>query len=286
MSVFATFRNRNFIRATLVMETGLSVGASLSLEPTSSDLPVVRRPDGQPYIPGSSVKGVLRFQTERLLRTLGRKPHLWACDPLADLCVPATDGDKGGNATASRQVLMEKAEKEANETKRSADEIFAEGVFEHSCTACRLFGSTAFASRVACKDAYLVNSDRLPYLIEVRDGVGIDRDLGAARTRIKYDFETVVPGSRFGIEMVAENLEDWELGLLLTVLNWWGEGGFAVGGKSSRGPGWGRLEGLSVQRVTRDNLLDYLGGQTAPSIQASPYFQAFRNILVPGAGNA
>lgn len=286
MSVFATFANRSIIKATRVMETALSVGARLSLEPTGSDLPVVKRPDGQPYIPGSSIKGVVRFQTERLLRTIARRPELWACDPLSDPCVPARDEEKGVNATTSREALMRKAEAESNASKRPADEIFAEAVFEHSCTACRLFGSPSFAGRVACKDAYLLNGDRLAYVTQVRDGVGIDRDLGAARSGIKYDFETVAPGSHFGIEMVAENLDDWELGLLLTVLNWWGEGGFAIGGKSTRGPGWGKLQGLTVQRVTRDNLLDYLSDGRAPSADISPYLQAFRNRLRGEAGNA
>lgn len=261
MSVFATFRNRNVIRATLVMETALSVGARRLLEPTGSDLPVVKGPDGQPYIPGSSIKGVVRFQTERLLRTIARKPDLWACDPFSFPCLP--DGE--------RERLWREAQ--------GNDETFADSLFEASCTTCRLFGSPSFAGRVACKDAYIVNSDHLVYVTQVRDGVGIDRDLGAARSGIKYDFETVVPGSRFGIEMVAENLDDWEMGLLLTVLNWWGEGGFAIGGKSTRGPGWGRLERLTVQRVTSDNLLEYLSDGRAPSVDVKPYLQAFRSRL-------
>lgn len=268
MSVFATFANRSIIKATLVMETALSVGATLSLEPTGSDLPVVKGPDGQPYIPGSSIKGVVRFQTERLLRTVNRRPDLWACDPFSSPCLQDQE----------RERLWQEA--------NGNDEFFADSVFERSCTACRLFGSLSFAGRVACKDAYLLNGDSLAYVTQVRDGVGIDRDLGAARSGIKYDFETAVPGSHFGIEMVAENLDDWELGLLLTVLNWWGEGGFAIGGKSTRGPGWGKLQGLTVQRVTSDNLLDYLIDGRAPSADISPYLQAFRNRLRGEAGDA
>jgi CRISPR/Cas system CSM-associated protein Csm3 (group 7 of RAMP superfamily) len=69
------------------MQTALSVGARLSLEPTGTDLPVVKGPDGLPFIPGSSIKGTVRSQAERILRTVNRRPDLWACDPFADPCV-------------------------------------------------------------------------------------------------------------------------------------------------------------------------------------------------------
>lgn len=268
MTTFERFNSRTFINAILAMRTALSVGSRASLEPIGTDLPVVKGPDGMPFIPGSSIKGVVRFQVERVLRTLDRKPDLWACDPFQDPCV--SDREK---------------EKLWGESKRN-EAMFAEKVFDASCTACRMFGSPWFAGRVACKDAYLVNSDRLVRVTQVRDGVGIDRDLGAARSGIKYDFETVVPGSRFRIEIVAENLDDWELGLLVTVLNWWGEEGFAIGGKSTRGPGWGRLEEITIQRVTSENLLDYLSSGRAPSVYASPYLEAFGNKWRKGAGNA
>ena len=71
------------------------------------------------------------------------------------------------------------------------DELFTKELIEKSCTACRLFGSPWLASRVHFQDAFLTNSQDLPRLTEVRDGVGIDRDLGSAKRRIKFDFETV-----------------------------------------------------------------------------------------------
>jgi CRISPR-associated protein Csm3 len=264
MNDFATFTNRTFIRATLVMETALAVGARLSLEPTGTDMPVVKGPDGLPYIPGSSIKGVLRFQTERLLRGRHRQPDLWACDPFESPCVP--DEDRDG------RVGKEKLWVDA----KGKDEAFSQKVLAASCTACRLFGSPWFAGRLAFKDAYLSNGDHLPVVTQVRDGVGIDRDLGAARSGIKYDFETVVPGARFNVEIVAENLDDRELGLLLAVLRLWQEGAIAIGGKSTRGPGWGRLEGLTVQRVDSSNLVHYLLSGAAGTADLAPYLQAFQ----------
>jgi len=95
----------------------------------------------------------------------------------------------------------------------------------------------------------------------------------------------VVPGARFGIEMLAENLEDWELGLLLSVLRFWKEGHLPLGGKVTRGPGWGRLKDLRLERVDQSNLLAYLtDGQTAQESE-DRYLQAFRDYVNQHLGN-
>lgn len=266
MSKFAEFRNRTLVQATLEMETALSIGARLSLEPTGTDLPVVKGTDGVPFIPGSSIKGAVRSQAERLLRTVNRKSELWACDPFADPCVP---GDK-------KNDLWQQAEQQ---NRNRADILFADLVWKESCTACRLFGSPWFAARVAFKDAFLANGDDLPTVTQVRDGVGIDRDLGAARTGLKYDFEVVVPGTRFAVEMVMENVEPWELGFLLTVLRLWEEGNLALGGKVTRGPGWGKLKEMKLSQVDEQNLTDYLLQGVMQQVNPESFTQAFRQHL-------
>jgi len=256
--MFDTFNNRVVLRATLEMQTALSVGSRISLEPVGTDLPVMKGLDGLPFIPGSSIKGAVRALTERILRSIhnGREKGLWACDPFASPCVDRNQ------ASAWLQ-----------------DEATEHRVWDEACTACRIFGSPWLASRVSFKDAYLENAEDLPVVTQIRDGVGIDRDLGAARQNIKYDFEVVVPGAKFGIEILAENLEDWELGLLLSVLRFWEEGQLPLGGKVSRGPGWGKLHDLRLERIDRTNLLDYLAGGRPAQVQAEKYRQAFRDHL-------
>jgi len=110
----------------------------------------------------------------------------------------------------------------------------------------------------------LANRDSLLRLTEVRDGVGIDRDLGSAKADIKYDFETVPARAEFGITIVVENGEEWEVGLLLLALEAMKRGELPVGGKTTRGPGWGELVDLEVQHIGKDNLLAYLTGTAQP----------------------
>lgn len=132
----------------------------------------------------------------------------------------------------------------------------------------------------------MLNSKDLPYVTQVRDGVGIDRDLGTARPRIKYDFEVVVSGACFQIEILAENIERWEIGLLLGVLGFWEQGSLAVGGKSTRGPGWGKLENLTIGRVEQSDLLDYLTTHQLKSVDRAQFNQAFQDELKKGANHA
>ncbi len=274
--MFDTFNNRVVLRATLEMQTALSVGSRISLEPVGTDLPVIKGPDGLPFIPGSSIKGAVRVLTERILRTLNnREAHLWACDPFATPCVP----EKRRDEHVGKDELWSQSLEKERHGEGAADEIFARLIWNHSCSACRIFGSPWLASRVSFKDAYLENPEDLPVVTQIRDGVGIDRDLSAARQGFKYDFEVVVPGARLGIEILTENLDDWELGLLLSVLRFWEEGQLPLGGKVTRGPGWGKLKDLCLERIDHTNLVNYLtGGQPA---QDSPekYLQAFRDYL-------
>jgi len=274
MNTFWKFENRWLITATLRMKTALSVGSRALLLPAGSDLPVIKTPEGVPFIPGSLLKGVVRAYVERVLRTMDemKKQHqgqrLWACDPLdeSQRCVTGE----------CKKALLKQAGED--------DERFTELIWQHSCTACRLFGSPWLASRVAFQDAMLANRESLLRLTEVRDGVGIDRDLGSAKRGIKYDFETVTAGAEFGITIVVENAEEWELGLLLLALKAMEMGELPIGGKTTRGPGWGKLVNLKVQRIGKDRLVEYLIGEAQPEeVEATQLLQSFKEQLNGGS---
>lgn len=261
MNDFSKFKNRYFITADLIMERPLHIGKGGSLEPVGTDLPVVKDALGIPYIPGSSLKGVLRAFAERLLRTFDEVKYkhdgkrICACNPLDDKekCIPPKK-----NMNPSRKSLEELEDEAKNGGNKVDDKKFTNLIFNNSCTACSIFGSGSIASRIYFKDAYLTNKDDLLHLSEIRDGVAIDRDTGTAKSGAKFDYEIVPSEAKFGLEVIVENLEDWEIGFFLSLFMMWERGEIALGGKSTSGLGWNKLENVETKIVNESNLLDYV----------------------------
>ena len=214
--------------------TGLRVGGQQGQDLTGSDLPVVKDAGGRPYLPGSSFKGALRATVEAMLRGLaggaGRRP--WACDPLDEdrRCGPKRDGERRGVPAPINDVL------------------------DSTCDACLLFGSPHLAGRLLVSDLPLVGDGRRA--VEVRDCVAIDRDTETARDGGKYDLEVVPAGTAFELELVLDNPEDHQLGLLAAGLDALGQGYARLGGGGTRG--LGRVE-IRVERVQRRSARQMLG---------------------------
>jgi CRISPR/Cas system CSM-associated protein Csm3 (group 7 of RAMP superfamily) len=99
-------------------------------------------------------------------------------------------------------------------------------------------------------------SEELP--TEIRDGVGINRDLRTAQRGIKYDFEAVPPGSAFRMEMLLENANPVQWALVLKLLRLLDKGQILIGGLTTRGLGRLRFkEGTVVlERTDAMRLLD------------------------------
>ncbi|MHA1631862.1 MAG: type III CRISPR-associated RAMP protein Csx7 [Candidatus Freyarchaeota archaeon] len=288
MSDFYTFNNRYFIRGELVLDTPIHIGMGVSLEPVGTDLPVIKTPDGKPYIPGSSVKGVLRSEFERILRTLGDNgitingKTVWACNILEEKekCIFRGEGNEKTRGR-SLEKLKEEARKEAEEEGKSEDTLLAEKISENLCTACSLFGSTEFGSRVYFKDMFLTSGT--PIRIEIRDGIAIDRDTGTVKEGFKFDYEIIPKGASFGFEMVLENVEEWELGLIGLLIKLWEKGNIALGGKTSTGLGWGTLRNVIVKKVDTKNLLDYLVDGKEEEVDLNEIVSDLRNKIKGGS---
>jgi CRISPR-associated protein Csm3 len=68
--MFRKLENRAIIHYRIVTRSDLHVGGHTTVEPAEVDNPVIKNHEGFPIIPGSSLKGVLRTEMERLLRGL------------------------------------------------------------------------------------------------------------------------------------------------------------------------------------------------------------------------
>lgn len=186
------------------------------------------------YLPGSSLKGVLRSHAERIARTLNPQA---ACDPFG-----------GKNDPWHSCGTCFDLRKEHN---RAPDNATA---YKEACLVCKTFGCTWFAGRLATEDAYAVGTPPEPVQ---RDGVGIDRFTGGAARGAKFELEVITEGT-FATTLHLRNFELWQLALLGFVLRDLADGLIRIGMGKSRGLGKVRGE---IQQVR----IDFLGPK-APQV--------------------
>lgn len=257
---FASLRNQLELRGVLTAVTPLRIGGGRSIEPVGTDLPVVRDALGQPYVPGSSFKGALRGETERLLRAL--VPQGGACDPLNDArrCVRPTEWND----------LVRRHER--NEADLSA------ALAERLCMACSLYGAPWRAAKAQVADLPVIPASWLGHF-EVRDGVGIERDTETAARGLKFDYEVVPASTQFALHLVCANAADWELGLLLLGLHRFETGQATLGGGVARGLGRVTLRWTGRSFFAADDpeaVIAYLEGRAE---QAEPPERQWREAL-------
>lgn len=278
-------RTRYVFTGKLVLETALHIGGGRE-QPGASDSPVVRDPLGRPFVPGSSFKGAFRAAIERLAPNL---PHLRTCalTPGYPDCL-TTQEKTLGEAYRVISSFVGKDPPSTSDVQEACGRLDARALIGRpitdadllrllerwQCDTCKVFGSPYLAAAVRFSDLPVIE----PWydLIQVRDGVGIDRDSERARDRIKYDFEAVPPGTAFQFQMTLENASPRDLGLVAIGLQEFLSGMIPLGGIRSRGLGRCRLEELHVQTVDFTDggaLRSYLTGQQ-PTLKAADTFLA------------
>jgi CRISPR/Cas system CSM-associated protein Csm3 (group 7 of RAMP superfamily) len=196
----------------------------------------------KPVLPGSSVRGVLRAQVERIARTLSARKAdglaafaaaCAACDPFSRAdgdalrsCADVADADE----RASEEVIPLKKEPESR------------------CLGCALFGSTRQGSRLWIADAELSGEARF----RLRDFVAIDRFTGGALEGAKFDALPLY-SPMFGVDMLLWEPAEWELGALALALRDLHDGLATLGAHGSRGFGRAEVRNvmLHVGRVGR-----------------------------------
>lgn len=199
--------------------------------PERPDMSFVRYPTewGEaPFLPGSSLKGVLRNGAESLLRGLG----LRVCDPFdVQRGDPQCQREWGGR-----------------------------------CSACLLFGSVLGAGHLLVEDflpwppgedpgrrkarVALVGQRSV-----IRSGVAIDRQTGAASQGRLFDYEVLVDVAFWG-RLTLRNPEPWHLATVAAALTLLDEGLLRVGSGTTRGLGRVRVsdEGFLLRATSEAEL--------------------------------
>lgn len=200
-------------RGPLLVKSGLE-----SADPTRPGMEFVRTRHplvGETiYIPGTSLKGALRSQAERLLSGL----DIVICSPF----------DKRSGCRDNKRDEPSSA------------------TYKRQCLVCRTFGSLSLTGRCSLSDAYpwdprADDATRAEQAVhanatERRVQVGISRKDGSTAEGTLFDLEVAVAGAFWG-EARLDNFELWQLGLLAAVLDDVHAGDVPIGFGKSRGLG-------------------------------------------------
>jgi CRISPR/Cas system CSM-associated protein Csm3 (group 7 of RAMP superfamily) len=193
-------------------------------------------------LPGSSLRGVLRSQAERIARTLAtfaawdgptdsvaRQQHFFRTCPACNPLTTRTD-DCVASCNSFIKTTLSKAERSKLERKGPDDKL---------CMACRLFGSPWNGSRLRVEDAPLRDDTTTEY--KVMDFLAIDRFTGGGLDGAKFD-AVVLWKPNFSVRLFLDNPQPWELGWLVLVLRDLDEGLAAVGFGRAKGFGQCTIE--------------------------------------------
>ncbi len=213
-------RRVNELRLQLVIEPAgpilIKSGVESGADPTLPSMNFVRTNHPRSgrrtiYLPGSSLKGVIRSHSERILHTMLAGSQTRVCNPLSrnDNCA----------SRLREQEIVDTAQQ-----------------YRAMCPACRTFGHMTNASHFFSADAYPAAAiDELP----VRQNVAIDRLSGGVAVG-PFDMEVALTG-KFGTRLLLYNFELWQVGLLALALRDIAAGRVRVGFAKSRGLGEVRL---------------------------------------------
>lgn len=224
--MFSRTENIAKLEVALMPEGPFLVKAREGLDPTHPDMEFVRltTPYGESiYVPGSSVKGVVRSAAEALLQALGKE----VCDA----------SDTSGICPRLKRNLQDRRTRKLP--------------YDQHCDICKTFGSTDLASRVTFGDLFpwkledeeakrIEAVQKLRDRLSVRYGISIDRRKGSV-AHGPFEMEVLCGGSLYG-EVIVRNYGLWQLGMLLFVIDRIDDGTLRLGFGKSRGLGRVQLQ--------------------------------------------
>jgi len=233
MSDFDEFVNRWEITARLNLLTPLRIGGGQTANVYSlSETPVLMSYDAEsqtvePFIPGSSFKGVLRSTVERIVRTfnedeccisVGSKP--------CGNCIPCSVFGSM-NSGAKIRVLD-----------------------------CHLSGGVRFGNvvneRPHCATNYRINRDAGIYEMQTRTRRMGNQTITVPKSNPRFE-EIIVSNLSFDVHIKIDNADEHEVGLVLLALEEFNHKRCHIGGGASRGQGFADVKDINVIKKEMGN---------------------------------
>jgi len=217
---FDKLTERIIIKGQVILVTPLHIGSGeKDIDIGAVDNPMITDVYDQAYIPGSTLKGKIRSEAERIARS-----------KYSYICYPPNVKEMCGSKEYS---------------------------FDKMCICCKIFGTAgtshgiSIASKVKFRDAYPTN--KIETML-TRSGTALDRKTGSTYSGILYTTEAVPAGASFNFEFVCDSLNEEEMRLLKAALKSVEDS--SLGGLSSRG--FGKIR-FNIKEIIKRDPKYYLG---------------------------
>jgi CRISPR-associated protein Csm3 len=239
MPDFDIFTNRYTITASLELETPLRIGGGQNAAAYSiSAAPVLQTYNAktkiyEPYIPGSSLKGVLRSALERIIRTFNETN---CCISVAGdsrerpLCGNCISCGVFGSMNAGAKIRV----RDAHLSSESKD----------------VFGQ--IKDQPHCATQYRIIDEKFKVQTKLRP-FG-NKSIDSAITSLRIE-ETVTPGISFDVQIDIDNADEKETGLVLLALDEFNKKRIQLGGGTSRGNGFADVHTVISKKKSIDETL-------------------------------
>lgn len=207
-----------------------------------SELTVSVQTAGNKYLPGSSLKGVLRSRAEFIANTL-TYPEIGTCHPFDKIPNKTSEALPPRLGCGDRFKIRMGIETEENEMSKGLEVLPTPSRYKDACPACQLFGHTYFAGRLRVTDFPVVS----PKINRIRQQyVSINRFTGGAVKGKTFSQESIRAAS-FAGEIYIENYSIWQLGWLGMLLSDLEDGWITIGQKQTSGKGRLKINSASAR---------------------------------------
>lgn len=221
------------LKVKLIPLTPMLVASKKTFDVTQPDIQFVTIDTGlgeTPYIPGSSIKGVLRAGMEGILEETG---------------------SHGKKICITSEIMCH--DRKENEQKKQNNKL----PYGEHCPVCRTFGSGDMASRLQVSDVFPFDLedqpetkkkriDTIKSLVTSRSGIKINRKTGKTDGGALFEYEILGGGELFG-EFIFTNYQLYQPGMLFTLFDLARDGFLRFGHSKSRGLGVVRFDVESIK---------------------------------------
>jgi len=257
--IFKDYKGKGkiIIELELITREPLHIGASeKSVKVNESDLFCIKRNDGTPYIPGSSMRGMLRAYINRISGFL-TDPSLLQKLGLQDIRTTHV-GKKHDDIVCDLHGIFERR-KDDDTTPLEQIAIRDQMI----CDICLLFGAMGYGSPLKLTDFQLTG----PIELVNRNHIAIDLESDTTQGRALFFVESVAEGATFKGKLIFEKRgherQDRIMKLLELMIMYLKNQEIYLGGLKSRGYGLVKFTKIEIQEYSLED--EILGVKISPT---------------------